>query len=54
MLNMRCAKDLEKVKVIVVVSGGGHCDKNHYIINYREMLAKNRQYWQMAVNSTLS
>ena len=43
-------KDWENVKVKVVVSGDGHFN----ITNYHELLAKNRQHWQMVVNSAMS
>ena len=47
-------KDLYNVKVTVVVSGGGHFDRNYDITHYRKMLAKNRQHWQVVVNSAMS
>ena len=47
-------KDLEKVKVKMMVSGGGHFDRNYDVKNYHELLAKHRQHWQMVVNSAMS
>ena len=47
-------KDLEKVEAAVVVKGGGHFDRNYNVTNYLEVLAKNRQHWQMVVNSAMS
>ena len=46
-------KDLEKVKVTVVVSGGGQFERNYNVTSYHEQLATNRQHWQMVVNSAM-
>ena len=37
-------KDLGKVKITVLVSGGGHFDRNYDVTNYHELLAKHRQH----------
>ena len=47
-------KDLYNVKVTMMVSGGGHFDRNYDITHYHEMLAKNKQHWQVVVNSAMS